>query len=371
MSDQARSPARLQRSRAHVAALIWIMRVSRIAVATVTVAVAISSFLLAQSAGATEPDKRAVVLVSGTAATTPFTTPTQACTTGFSAGHTWTYVRAALTARGYQVFTAPASVGGAQVTETNSRSVGPFANCPAQLPASMTINAIGTVDQSGANLARFVTYLNTTFGITSVDIVGHSLGGLIGRSGIRELRLNHAPVTIRSYSTLGSPWDGTQVANVQDPKNPLAGCDGGKVCEGFLMAIAEVPGIEMLIANLSPKNEPVWNMSQVGVLDDIPVTLIGGSYFTNPKGNKKRWPNDGVIETSSALARQTPDSVIPHRRCVSFPLTHSLFVSTAITAPKATALTWNPKVVAALDTAFAGADSAMSGPNRVGCPKAQ
>ena len=316
---------------------------------------------------AAEPEKRAVVLVSGTAATTPFTTPSQACTTGYSAGNTWAYLRDYLVDRGLQVYTAPSSIGGVPVTETKDAYAGPFGNCPGQLPASMTINAIGAVDQGGANLARFIKYLNTEFGVNSVDLVGHSLGGLFGRSGIREVLLNETPVTVRSYNTLGSPWDGTQIANLTDLKKPLAGCDSEPICEGFVSQLLSVPGIGILISTLSPKNEPVWNQSQIGVLDGIPVTMIAGTYFTKKGGSPKRWPNDGVIERRSALGYATSNAVVPLRRCMSFPLTHSIFVSKALGIADNKALTWNPRVGAALTNAI---NSALSQPNRQGCPSA-
>lgn len=344
-------------------------RMSRALLATALSALlALGGSAAAHAADTPQPAKRAVVLVSGTAATTPFTTPTQACSTGYSAGNTWAFLRDYLVQRGYQVYTAPASIGGVKVTETKDPYAGPFSGCPAQLPSTMTINGIGAVDQSGANLARFIRYLNTQYGITSVDVVGHSLGGLIGRAGIREVKLNAVPVTVTSYTTLGSPWDGTVVANL-DPSTPLKGCDGAKVCEGFITSLLAVPGIQMLIANLSVLNEPVWNQGQIGVLDGVPVTLIAGSYFTKKGGSASRWPNDGVIERISALATATPDAVIPHRTCAVFPLTHSIFVSKAVGIADAKALTWNPQVGARLAQAIDAAPTALSRANRVGCPK--
>lgn len=314
--------------------------------------------------------KHAIVLVSGTAATTPFTTPSQACGSGFSAGNTWAYLRDYLVDRGYPVYTAPASVGGSKVVETKDAYAGPFGDCPEQLPASMTINAVGSVDRSGASLSRFIKYLNTEYGVTRVDVVGHSLGGVIGRAGIREVRLNELPVTVTSYTTIGSPWDGTQIASL-DSQDPLKGCDGAAICEGFVSDLLRVPGIAMLIATLNPEDEPIWNQSQVGVLDGIPVTLIAGTYFTKKDGSAKRWPNDGVIERTSALATKTPNSVIPHRTCFAFPMTHSLFISQAIDLPDSKALTWNPRVGATIAQAIDNAPTALLGPNRQGCPKAR
>jgi hypothetical protein len=129
-----------------------------------------------------------------------------------------------------------------------------------------------------------------------------------------------------------------------------------------------IPGIDMLVANLNPKNTAVWNRNQVGALNGIPVTMIAGSYFTKPGGMTSKWPNDGAIQWSSALGGATPDSVAPHRTCFSAPLTHSLFVSKGISAPDNTALTWNAGVGKWVKQAIDGAGTALKKPNRVGCP---
>lgn len=313
-------------------------------------------------------EKRVVVLVSGVAATTPFTTPTDACRTGFSAGNTWAYLRDDLIRRGYEVFTAPASLGGVMVTETTSDDAGPFADCPEQLPEAMTSNATGPVDRSASSIARFIRYLHDQYGVTSADVVGHSLGGLIGRAVIREVRLNEVPVEIRSYTTLGSPWDGAMLADPIDPAQPLSACDGSPVCEGFLTPLITIPGIDMLVATLASANTAVWNMNQIGALDGIPVTMIAGTYFTKPGGMESKWPNDGAIQEASALGTATPDSVLPHRRCHSTALTHSLFVSRAIGAPAESAMTWNADVAEIVANAIENADNALTEPNRVGCP---
>ena len=332
------------------------------------VVIASALALLALAPVASASGKRAVVLVSGTAATTPFTTPAQACGTGYSAGNTWGYIRDYLVARGFPVYTAPASVTGARVVETASPYDGPFGECPAQLPPRMTINATGPVDRSGSSVARFVGYLHDRYGITHVDLVGHSLGGLIGRAAIREIRLNQVPVKVRSYTTLGSPWDGAMAADPTNPLVPTSACDGLEVCEGFVTSLLDIPGIWALVEFLNPRNAPAWNAAQTGALDGIPVTMIAGTYFTKADGTARKWPNDGVIQRSSALAKATPDSVLPHRRCLQFPLTHSMFVSASISKPADTSLTGNPDVAAALASTIADAGTALKQPNRLGCP---
>lgn len=327
-----------------------------------------AALALATPAGAAP--KRAVVLISGTAATTPFTTPTSACATGYSAGNTWGYLRDQLVARGFPVYTAPASVTGAVVAETTSPYDGPFGDCPRALPARMTINATGPVDRSGSSVARFVGYLHDRYGITHVDLVGHSLGGLIGRAAIREIELTRVPVKVRSYTTLGSPWDGAMAADPTNPLKPTSACDGLAVCEGFVESLLAIPGIWALVEFLNPRNAPSWNAAQTGFLDGIPVTMMAGTYFTKTGGSIRKWPNDGVIQRASALARAVPDRVLPHRRCLQFPLTHSMFVSASIDQPPATSLTGSPLVAEALAETIANAGTALTAANRVGCPAA-
>lgn len=331
---------------------------------------AFASPALAADATAAKSGQRAVVLVSGVAATTPFTYPGHPCKTGYSGGNTWAYLRDYLSKRGYKVYTAPASVGGQKVVETKSDYDGPFSKCPKQLPSKMTSNAIGPVDRSASSVARFIDYIHDKYGVTSADVVGHSLGGLIGRAAVREVRLNEVPVKVRSYTTLGSPWDGAMLADPTNPADPLSACDGSPVCEAFLAPLQQIPGIDMLVANLNPKNTAVWNRNQIGALDGIPVTMIAGSYFTKPGGMPSKWPNDGAIQEVSALGATTPDSVVPHRRCFSRPLTHSLFVSRGIGAADNTALTWNADVAGMVRGAIDGAGSALKKPNRIGCPAA-
>ena len=340
----------------------------RIAVLAALSTFAFAAPALAADASASSSGQRAVVLVSGTAATTPFTTPKSACKTGYSAGNTWAFLRNYLTQRGYKVYTAPASLGGVKVTETNDAYNGPFGKCPKQLPAKMTINAIGPVDRSGSSLARFLRYLRSEYGVTKVDLVGHSLGGFIGRAGIREVRFNGPSMKFTSYSTIASPWDGTFLANPKSPADPLSACDGFAVCESFINSLLAVPGIEMLIANLKPSNTAVWNAAQDGVLDGIPVTLMAGTYFTKPGGAPDIWPNDGVAQLESAWAQGVSNKLLPHRACYSWPFTHSIFISKELGLPDDDALTWSPLVGAQLKKTFDGAGSALKKPNRIGCP---
>ena len=117
--------------------------------------------------------------MSGGGAVSPFTTPEQACSSekGFlAAGNSDTALREYLLAEGKQVYTAPAMVPWGTVAEPDAKSFGPFKDCPITLPESMTIMSGGDIDASGEKLARFINYLNTEFGVTDLDLVGHSNG---------------------------------------------------------------------------------------------------------------------------------------------------------------------------------------------------
>jgi hypothetical protein len=62
-------------------------------------------------------ESHAVVIVSGGAAVSPFTTPTEGCRSGLAAGNTDTALRESLLNAGHQVFTSPAAAGEGEVVE--------------------------------------------------------------------------------------------------------------------------------------------------------------------------------------------------------------------------------------------------------------
>jgi triacylglycerol lipase len=134
--------------------------------------------LLAGCGGAKETGAgtRAVVVVSGGPSVSPFTTPSQACTTGLAASDTATAIREYLLEQGHQVYTSPMMAGRGPVTDQTG--FGAFGNCPVTLPEIMTIDTTGDVDLGGEHLARFLTYLHTDKGVNEIDLVGHSWGGM-------------------------------------------------------------------------------------------------------------------------------------------------------------------------------------------------
>lgn len=315
---------------------------------------------------ARDDGSRAVVLVSGLASNSPFTTPENACTTGLSAGSADTAIRGHLLTAGRTVYTAPAHAGPGQVL--NQTGFGAFGSCPAPLPDIMTIDSTGSIDLAGEHLARFLEYLHKEKGVNEVDIVGHSMGGLYARSAIRALKATGSPVQVRSLVTIGTPWQGSYLADFADDAVPLSACGGDQFC------LDQMRGYDKDVATVYPSGSAHelaagylkgWNTFQAGALDNIPVTLIGGTRFQRP-GDPVVWPNDGIVALRSALAADIDDSVLPHRRCHTFDDTHSDYVSMVSKLPKETALTWDPRV---LDAVTAAIDNpSVDGPNREGCP---
>ena len=326
---------------------------------------------------------RAVVIMSGGGAVSPFTTPTQACSSddGFlEAGNTDTALRVSLLAAGKQVYTAPAMVPWGPVSDPDPTSFGPFKDCPVVLPESMTVMSAGDVDAAGEKLARFVNYLHDTYGVTDVDFVGHSNGGLFSRAATRILKQTSAPITVRSISMLGTPNDGSVPGSYTWGEYEKADCLGVVFCEKFNENWLEYAAQGDLGLNRENTfkyldGEPGWNKAQEGYLDGIPVTLLAGAAFTSDGGKPTMWPYDGITSRYSAWAEGVSDAVIPWRACWAGPLTHSIFVTDAYNqlsqAKPAwdwqTALTWNADALARVNRAIDESDTALQRPTRQGC----
>jgi len=323
-------------------------------------------------ASVTRAAPHTVVIVSGGDATSPFTTSDQACATGLAAGNTDTAIREYLLKQGYTVFTSPAMAGRGQVVDQTG--FGAFGVCPITLPESMTVNSTGSIDTAGEHLARFLTYLHSDKGVGDVDLIAHSMGGLYARSAIRVLSTTNAPVHVRSLTTIGTPWQGSYLSDYANDNLALTDCGGDQLCEKAMgnfkaevLRLVSGSGREVSQAYLMGKDG--WNQAQSGVLDQIPVALIGGKKFTGPNpANPAVWPNDGLVALRSALAVDIADPVLPHRRCYTVDDTHSIFVSDAAGLDWKTALTWDPHVFDVLHTAIEEAPKGLERASRSGCP---
>lgn len=313
--------------------------------------------------------REAVVIVSGGMAVSPFTTPTDGCKTGYSAGNTDTFLRDYLLARGYRVFTSPAMAGFGEVPAIADEFVGPYGDCPKALPQYMTVNSSGDIQLAGVSLANFINYIGKKYHISKVDIVAHSMGGLFSRSAIKYLADTKSKIKVRSLTTLGTPWQGAPFANPTDPNDSLSGCDGQVACLNLLKVFGAAAPI--ISVELKRNQVDALNNYNAGVLDSIPVTLIAGNAFTKPGGRASIWPNDGTVDVSSALAQEVPDSVIPHRTCRLLEGgTHHIYTAQNAVPPLPleSAIVWNDQAGDWVVQALKSANSEPSQLNRQNCP---
>jgi triacylglycerol lipase len=288
--------------------------------------------------------RRVVVIVSGVLSYSPFTTPDEACTEGFAAGNTDTFLREYLINEGFEVFTMPQRIGDGVVSETDDPAEGPFGGCPAALPASVTLDTTSTFEVGGEKVRAFVEYLHDEYGVTAVDLVAHSTGGPWSRAGIAALEASDSPVEVTSLATVGSPWESPMIAKPIDPANPASSCDGAPVCEAFAQGILDyLPGVAPLVEQMGP-GYAEWSASLDGSLDGIPVTLVAGTYFAKDGGDRGRWPNDAVVHEDAATAVNVPDTILSLPSVHVFDNVHSLFVARLMGLPDEQSLTWNPAV---------------------------
>lgn len=301
--------------------------------------------------------RRAVVVVSGGDAISPFTTPDLACGKGLAAGNTNTAIRARLLRDGRRVFTAPAMNGRGPVEEPPIDVFGAFGESPRILPAHMTIVSNGDIDNAGEHLARFITFLSSDYGVDEVDWVAHSNGGLFALAATRVLRDISSPVVVRSLTTLGTPWAGGVMNRVVfgevDEDELFGSAEMQKLMVGFREELVTELGLASQDTHRYLLGDQGWLAAQRGVLDQMPMLLIGGSALTRPEATHLAggtsdptfWPNDGFVSNSSALAYEVPSAVLGQVTRRSYPLLHSIFVADALGRPWEDGLTWNAAVL--------------------------
>ena len=303
----------------------------------------------------------AVVLVSGLATQTPFTTTTTKCANGLSAGNSVSALRDSLVAAGNQVYTAPAQIGPGEVTSTVG--IGPSGGCPPPLPAALTIDTTAGIDQGGEHLAAFLNYLHTQLGVTAVQLVSHSMGGLFSRSAIGNLGVQPGGLEVRSLTALSTPWTGAFPADYAEGTLPMSACGGEKTClkvmtdyKAKLSDVEGPQGAANAIGTSDLQGPTGWNVSQGTDLSAIPVTLIGGDHFARSGGSPKVWPNDGIVSASSALARGIDGAPLQVRACLLRPDVHTIGLAAELGLPWTSSITWDPVVLAAVAAAVHAGD---------------
>ncbi len=277
---------------------------------------------------------RAAVIVSGGGSISPFTTPDAACAAGLAAGGTDTALRAALLEAGIATFTAPVTIGSGVAAEDWGWSG--FADPPAVLPAAMTVDSVGDVEDSAACLAQFLVHLSGEYGVREVDLVGHSLGGVFARSAHMQLCAADAPVEVVSLTSIGTPWLGSFVRHYDRESMPMpepaasyaARVMGHMRQGGRLVAPAEQP--------------PLWSTGKEHGLDGLALTRIAGTYFT---GEGDPYPHDGMASRASVFAVGDDPVVFPAATCHEVPSVHSIYFARVMEIPWERSITWDPRVM--------------------------
>lgn len=295
----------------------------------------------------------AVVLVSGGAAVTPYTSVDRAAAQGLAAGNTMTALRAHLLERHAAVFTAPAGIGDGEVREDKGWQG--FADVPEVLPAALTINAVGEIDAAGVKLAAFLRWLAEEQGVSSVQLVAHSMGGLFCRAALREL--GHEGPAVSRLVALGTPWHGSLLGDVLSGDITTEDAHGDSPTLSILAASPQyaAQNSQGAAAQVSAHFLTEWNSAQAGVLNEVAVTVIGGGHFGAHSEPDRLWPHDGLVSLRSALAADVPTAVLPHvRRHTVAGDVHSIFFANGFELPWERALTWDPAVFEIVDAALTG-----------------
>ncbi|HEX3317960.1 MAG TPA: hypothetical protein VHR88_08080 [Solirubrobacteraceae bacterium] len=158
--------------------------------------------------------------------------------------------------------------------------------------------------------------MNQSYGVTDVQLVGHSDGGIWSRSAITQYG-NFPGVTVTSLTTLGSPHEGSFVA---DLALGIDGLDCSSPTNPYLRLLCEgVQQVEQLISKelgpialqeLTSTFMESWNTTQS--IGACPTTVVAGTYVSVPYiGSlipQYYNPSDGVVGQSSALG--TPSTAL-------------------------------------------------------------
>jgi triacylglycerol lipase len=261
--------------------------------------------LSAPAAAATYPN--VIVLVSGVESLTPFTTPDPSC--AGEEGNAWSPM-VAPTLKGAQVAVFTAPVAPNEKSNPSCTAGGP------DVTAAMEINSNGDTDANGLALSQFLTFLQQSYGVATVQLVGHSDGGLWSRSAITQLQGGPA---ILSLTTIGTPHTGAWVADVATHASnfPCTGLKNGARCAAARAAAKIVFAHigETAIYELSSPYLETWNPQQA--IGACPVTTLAGTASDDSvfSGASLYYnPSDGLVGEASGLnqdAEALDGSTIP------------------------------------------------------------
>lgn len=261
------------------------------------------------------------------------------------------FVKALLDA-GFPVFTAPAFLlaGRRGVGLNATSSTAGETGCPDQPPVDCHWDATGWVVAAGHAGANFLGWLAATYNYTVFDLVGSSYGGVVGRATISALKAAKkgntgngfsyaayaaaANVSILSLTTMNSPHLGSPAYDIAADNAtafaPVAAAWGVQYAQIAQSLVSDVGGNAGAVQFLVTRDHTAaaaqaglnWDATQVGALDGVAVTLIGGDYC-GPDGcgkNASTAPrSDGTVALYSSLMQECPSPCGPPPASVYVP----------------------------------------------------
>lgn len=288
---------------------------------------------------------RVVVLVAGGGGNSPFTTPERDCATGLAAGGQLTALRAAVLDAGFPAYTCPSRVGGG-VMEADA-GWGGFGDGPPPMPADLTIDSVAPVHESGECLVRFIDRIAAESGADEVDLIGYSLGGVIGRDAIGRLQQAGSSVRVRSLISIATPWLGSFVIRYDPASLPLP----QPIIDFVASFIGDVDSTVSSVPRDRTRREPVWAHGYDHVLDGLSLTRVAGTYFPaspieGSDGMNRLEANDGFCTSVSALALGADPIALPMADCWDVPALHSNYLADLIDEPWDRGVNWHPDTCA-------------------------
>jgi pimeloyl-ACP methyl ester carboxylesterase len=327
---------------------------------------------------------RAVVVIEGGGTPHSYSTPWDACDSGRPV-----FVQSMIDA-GLPVFTAP---GFGNLLGSTFGKTG----CPPQPPLDVQWNTSGNPTQTGQAELGFLGYLQATYGYTTFDLVGYSYGGLVARATVSALKKPPAAgtmapafsyaqgaidagVSIPSVTTLNTPHLGGPAYDIAaDPAvsfGPVAKAWGRQFATSSMSLVkfarlTSAGSTQVLVTSAHAKPKPdSWDSLQVGMLDDVALTLIAGDYCGRTCGDTaagragNAFPRtDGTVPLYSQLmlpcpkicpappgSVYIPPGMVPESTVVrkTFPTVHSTPLADGLGLSASLSVSQNPAAIAYL-----------------------
>jgi pimeloyl-ACP methyl ester carboxylesterase len=151
--------------------------------------------------------------------------------------------------------------------------------------------SLGKTASAARRLAAYVDQVRAATGAAEVDLVGHSMGGVVGRYYVS---LGGGDGVVRNLITIGSPLRGTEVAPV-----------------GLGRPAKELAGGSSLMQRLAAAPAPSW--TRVTAIWSRADAMVPGAWETRIDGID-RIVHDGLGHLSMLASRDVADEVIERLR---------------------------------------------------------